>query len=230
MNNPLIAFLLAGGIAFAGNSSKEVIPPAPEPTLWQWFAGGSGGYLTDFEDAMYHVHLGADFRRSESLTHSWFLEAGYAEGLETRVGRAVVGDFVPETAGQVVLEDGLGTFSGELEMVPVTLNYKLEGVIRDRWNWYVGAGAGAAFVDADYRLSVTGEFPPFEERFSDDDTVFAGQVFAGLVWNASDQVELYSGVRYLWFDDPEFSEAATDSVLEVELDDFLVEGGFRYNF
>ena len=92
------------------------------------------------------------------------------------------------------------------------------------------AVAGASFVDADYSLAITGAFPTIGRRFSDDDVVFTGQVFAGIVWEATENFELYTGVRYIYVDDPEFSDTFTGSALNVELDDYLVEGGFRFNF
>lgn len=46
MKNPLIALLLAGGSAFGGTTSKEVIQTEPAETgVWSWFAGASIGYL-----------------------------------------------------------------------------------------------------------------------------------------------------------------------------------------
>ena len=59
----IIALMFVAGTAMAGTTSKEVIPPpppAPEPSLWQWFAGGSVGYLFDYEEEMYHLHVGVD--------------------------------------------------------------------------------------------------------------------------------------------------------------------------
>jgi len=230
MRKPLIAILLAGGTAFAGSTPKEVIAPAPEPSLWQWFAGGSVGYLVDAEEAMYHLHLGVDFPRSGSLTHSLFLEVGYTEGLETQFATSVTGDFAPDTGEVPILETGTASFDGEVEVVPLTFNYKLEGPITERVNWYVGAGVGAAFIDADYSLAITGAFPGIGRRFSTDDTVFAGQLFAGLVWEVTECCEIYGGARYIYLDDPEFSDNFTGLTPDVELDDALVEAGFRYNF
>lgn len=216
--------------AFGGTSEPMTSVPmtsAPESSLLTWFAGASVGYLVDYENEMYHVHLGRDFLTSGSLTHSAFLEVGYAEGLESQSARSISGDFdnVPAT-----IETGIASFDGEVEFIPVTLNYKLEGTITNSLKWYVGAGVGASFVDADYSLAITGAFPAIGRRFSDDDLVFTGQVFAGIVWEATESFELYSGLRYIYVDDPEFSSVLPGTAIDVELDDYLVEGGFRFNF
>lgn len=222
--------------ALAGTYSEPAGPPpvysdkSAGTGSWNWFAGGSIGYLLDYETEMFHAHIGREYQSPSGLSHGFFLEAGYAEGLESQWATPVTGDFLPETGGQPILENGIASFDGEVEFIPVTFNYKLEGCITDRLKWYAGLGAGVSFVDADYSLAITGAFPTIGRRFSDDDTVFTGQAFAGIIWEATDSFELYTGLRYIYVDDPEFSDTFTGSLLNVELDDYLVEGGFRFNF
>jgi opacity protein-like surface antigen len=228
----MAASLCAAGVAFGGTYADPVAPPttAPASGYWSWFAGGSVGYLLDYETEMYHAHLGTEYHAPSGLSHGFFLEVGYAEGLESQFATTVTGDFVPETGGPTILETGTAAFDGEVEFIPVTFNYKLEGCFTDTFKWYVGAGIGAAFVDADYSLAITGAFPAIGRRLSDDDTVFAGQIFAGVVWEATENFELYSGARWIYVDDPELSDTFTGASLDVEIDDVLIEGGFRFNF
>ena len=51
-----------------------------------------------------------------------------------------------------------------IEIIPITLNYKYECELSDKLNWYAGAGAGIALVDVDYRrvfhLMVAGLWSP----------------------------------------------------------------------
>lgn len=237
VRNLLAVSICAASAALGGTESVAPAPmaPAPESGMWNWFAGASIGYLLDYETEMYHGHIGMEYNSPSGLSHGFFLEVGYAEGLENQWARTVVGDFDNNETGPrgitgPGLETGLATFDGEVEFIPVTLNYKLEGCIAGDFKWYVGLGAGVSFVDADYSLAITGAFPTIGRRFSDDDVVFTGQAFAGVVWEATDSFEIYSGLRYIYVDDPEFSDAFTGSALNVELDDYLVEGGFRFNF
>jgi opacity protein-like surface antigen len=223
----------AASTALAGTYSEPAGPPpvysdkSAGTGSWNWFAGGSIGYLLDYETEMFHAHIGREYQSPSGFSHGFFLEAGYAEGLESQWARTVVGEF---NGSPTALETGLASFDGEVEFIPVTFNYKLEGCITDSLKWYAGLGAGASFVDADYSLAITGAFPTIGRRFSDDDVVFTGQVFAGIVWEATDNFELYTGLRYIYVDDPEFNDTFTGSALNVELDDYLVEGGFRFNF
>jgi opacity protein-like surface antigen len=202
------------------------------PGHWSWFAGGSIGYLLDNETEMYHIHLGTEYHAPSGLSHGFFLEVGYAEGLDSQFAGNVSGNFENEAPD---LEPGFATFNGDLEFMPVTFNYKLEGCFTDTFKWYVGAGIGAAFVDADYTATVTPVpggplFAPIGRSFSEDDTVFAAQIFAGVAWEATENFELYGGARYIYIDDPELSDTFTSAVIDVEIDDFLLEAGFRFNF
>ena len=88
----------------------------------------------------------------------------------------------------------------DIEIIPITLNYKYECELSDKLNWYAGAGAGIALVDVDIETSVSGDNGgPTSE--SDDDTAFYGHIFAGLVYNVSDTIEVFGGARYIFMDD-----------------------------
>jgi opacity protein-like surface antigen len=129
MKSHLICPLLAlglGTVAFAGETtapSTYTAPPSEAPSLWNWYAGASIGYLVDSEEDYYTLHLGMKIGESGPVTHSLFLEGAYTE-----------------------LSDlGLDT-----EIVPVTLNYKFDYYFTDSLSFYAGAGVGAAFVSNDF--------------------------------------------------------------------------------
>jgi len=188
--------------AFAGTSSKEVIAPAPapEPSIWQWFAGASAGYLVDNEEAFYSAHVGVDTPWTVATANvAFFLEVGYTKPEETFNG-------LRQTDIDV-----------ETQIIPVTLNVKFEKAIVGNLSGYIGAGAGVAFVDTDVHEDL------FNNDASINDEVFAGQVFAGLVYNVTPSFEVFGGARWIYLDD-------TDALFAVDNEDYIVEGGLRYNF
>ena len=118
--------LALGSQAYAGevtsNTTSSYSAPAESSSLWSWFVGGSAGYLLDNEEEFYTLHVGAKIGESGPLTHSLYLEGGWAE---------------------------FETFPFDTEIIPVTLSYKLDYAINDRLSIYGGAGVGAAFVDTE---------------------------------------------------------------------------------
>jgi hypothetical protein len=232
-------FLLGFAIpVFAGTSAKEVVTPAPapapDPCLFTWFAGGSIGYLTEFEEPMYNLHIGTDTCWNiGGWNVALFAEIGYTEKDDNW------SNVIPPTSTQPPppvdfdnfngsLDDlekalkqnaanGYGDTGYDLDIMPITFNVKLERPLTGNLNAYFGGGLGMALVD----LSVdTGP-----ASFSDDDWVFVGQVFAGLNYNFTPNCEMYGGARWIYFDDADFGGATLD--LD---DDFLLEIGVRYNF
>ena len=202
--------------AQAGDESKDVVAPkgglspvAP-PTLFHWFAGGTVGYLDDYDTEYFSGHIGLD------LNHQLF---GWNSAIYLEVGY-----FNPDECVDVRYLESSGNYQRgvskdrqcvdlDLEVIPVTLNYKLERNLTNNLNAYFGAGAGIAFVDVEVGGS------------SDDDEVFYAQVFAGLLYQMSEGFELYGGARWVYMDDA----SAFGTNLELE-DDFLVELGARINF
>ena len=184
--------------AYAGDSGKEVIPPPAEPCLVSWFAGGSVGYLTEFDESMYHLHFGQDTCiQLGGWDFAWFAEIGYAES------------------------DGsysAGNFNYDFIIMPLTINGKLERKLTGNLNTYFGAGIGMAKVDYDVDLGGS-------SSSSDNDWVCTAQVFAGVNYHLNESCEIYSGARWIHFDEVYFAP----STLKLE-DDLLLEFGFRYNF
>lgn len=235
--------------AFAGDPVKDSAAPAAGPCDWSWFAGGSIGYLTELEEPMYHLHLGTDTCWNlGGWNVALFSELGYAEKDESWSGRPEENDngFIPEITQETVNgeDPDFGDFdSGSLndldsalsdvaantpfdtgydfDVLPITLNVKLERPLTGNLNAYFGGGLGVALVDLSFDA---GEFD-----FSDDDWVFVGQLFAGVNYNFTPSVEMYGGARWIYFDDAELSDGGEGGTLELD-DDFLFEIGARFNF
>ena len=182
-----IALCLAAA-ANAGEpaAAPATYTPAASGPLWTWFAGGSVGYFFDAEEAYYTLHLGAKIAETGSISHSLYLE-----GLYTEVSDNLV----------------------DVDLLPVTLNYKADFALNDRLSLYAGVGVGAAFID-----STAG---PFE----DDNIEFAAQIFAGLGYEVTETFEIYGGARWLWVDDTSVGPFAVDSG-----DDIGAELGLRFRF
>ena len=220
MKKSLINLSCVAGLALplqAGevlSTPKEVLPVCG----WNWFAGGSVGYLTDVEEAMYTLHLGTEYTcDNHDCSHAIFLEVGYA-------------DF-DDNIGGPSLDVGDSTFDIDFDIdtniIPLTLNYKFEKGIAQNLGWYIGAGAGVAFVDSDLDANVNGNTVESE---SEDDTVFYGHAFTGLVYNFTESFETFLGARYIWMDDPDLNnDFVSDNYGSLD-GDVLVELGLRFNF
>jgi len=208
-----LATAVQAGTSYSAKG-KEVIPPPPAPCLWTWFAGGSVGHVTgDWDEEIYTLHLGTEYKcPTSNSSHAFFLEVGYTEKEES-YGYGSDSITAP-------VSDSLDV---EMEIIPITLNYKYESSLSEKLNWYIGAGAGVALVDA--KVDV-----PFGGSESIDDTTFYAHVFVGLTYNVSESFELFAGAKYIFMDDPDFF---TGSLLE---DDFTldegiqIELGARFNF
>lgn len=232
MKNLFALTLLATLPAIAGTpieSSKAPVPPPVDPCIFTWFAGGSVGYLTEFEEVMYTLHLGTDTCWNlAGWDISLFAEVGYTEKDERYTSDRQT--FVPFPADSYTLDEyeeaieGLA-FAGnpssfDLEIIPITGNIKFERNLTGNLNAYFGGGLGMARVDLSRSTA-------FGNR-SDDDWVFTAQVFAGLNYNVTSNFEVFGGARWIYFDDAELN---INGFADLELeDDFLFEIGARYNF
>lgn len=187
-----IASIVALGLsttAFAGETTATATYSAPAsevPSLWTWFIGGSAGYLLESEEEFYTLHLGMKIAESGPVSHSLYIEGAYTE---------------------------LTALGVDSEIIPVTLNYKMEYYFNDAFSFYAGLGGGAAFVNND----VLG--------FSDDSVEFTAQVFAGFGYDVSSNFQLYTGARWVWVDDSEIGGGAVDIG-----DDIGLELGARFKF
>ena len=207
-----LATTAQAGPDYSSKSSKDVVVPPPPACLWTWFAGGSIGQIDgDWDEEIYTLHIGVERKcPGQSCTHAFYLEVGFTEKDETVV------DPIQTTIPP--------SYDLEVDIIPITLNYKYECALTGKLNGYIGAGAGVALVDLDIDSNTGGP------SMSEDDTTFYAHIFAGLVYNVSPSFEIFGGVRYIFMDDPNLTgNPMFDD--EVELDgDLHYELGARFNF
>lgn len=166
--------------------------PAPAPTYdsYNWFLGGGGEWLFDAEEDYWNAHIGYNFNEASSI----FLEVGWA-GNESSNSFADI----------------------DVDIVPITLNYKYEWAFSENFGWYFGVGAGAANVDISFdSAAVSG---------STDEWGFTAQAFTGLVFEFSPSFEMYLGLRYIWVDDTDIFNVDVET-----MDDLSVGLGMRFSF
>jgi len=220
-----LAGLVLATAAQAGTPATEMAP-APESGLWQWFIGGSVGYLTDLEEPMYGLQAGMEYQTAGSpASHAVYLEVGYTQD-------DVSGSETANLPGGVSWDA-----SADLDIIPITLNYKYQTALMDRLNAYAGLGVGIAVLDSsvDWRWSQAVAPPNNTGAGSDDDSevLFYSHVFAGLSYDVSDSLEIFTGVRYILMDNEDLKvDFAGQSIgYEAGIDgDFLIELGARYRF
>ncbi len=220
-----ILSILAVGSVLAGEKApisekSPIIPPAP--SLYQWFAGATAGYLLENDEEMYTAHIGVDLpNQLGGWDQAIYLEVGYTE-LDSCINnsQSTVGDsLVNSVSNSISTSEWGGSGCLDMEIIPVTLNYKLEKQVSQSLNAYCGLGAGIAFIDAE----ITG-------LGSDDDTVFYAQLFGGVLYNVNSSWELYAGARVIYFEDDGLVSDLESIGFDIENTDYLVEIGTRHNF
>jgi opacity protein-like surface antigen len=220
-----LAGLALATAAQAGTYNTEVAP-APETSLWQWFIGGSAGYLTDLDEAMYGLQVGLEYQAPGARdSHAIYLEVGYTN--DEASYRDVPGR--PGAASRYA--------SLDLDIVPITLNYKYQTTITGRLNGYAGLGAGIAIMDSSLDWSWNRALLPPNDTGSgsddESDVVFYGHLFAGLSCNVTDSFEIFTGVRYIFMDNEDLKADIAGQTLSYDAGidgDVLVELGMRYRF
>jgi hypothetical protein len=152
--------------------------------------GADIGYLLDAEETYYTGRVGWQFKSNDTYTHLVEFELGYTETREA---------------------------GGRADLMPATINYRLQGITSGAFSYYVGLGAGFA------RIGVDGVSTGGGVRLRD--TSFAAQGFAGLVYQASPAIALGVGARYIWVDD--VTLASTSFVVG---DDVAISAGINVKF
>jgi opacity protein-like surface antigen len=143
-----------------------------------FYGGVSAIYLnsSDWDDS-YGAGLEVGYRfaheKAAALRHGPNLETGY---YWIKAGRS----------GQ----------RGDIEMVPLTANYRLAAEVVDNIWLYGGGGAGVAFVDID---------PDGMSGGSDQPDVW--QLFLGMEGSINEWASLRGGYRHLWVDDMKDGDA-----------------------
>lgn len=222
----LLAGLALVTVAQAGTPSSATTP-APSSGLWEWFAGGSVGYLTQADEEMYSLHAGMEYKNpGDRATHAIYLQVGF-----TQDDASYNYSPPPATTGGITLKASI-----DLDIIPITLNYKYEAALTDRLNYFLGLGLGIAILDSSYDWSSTQALPPpyGQGGGSEDqtDVRFYGEVFAGLTYDVCAYFELYAGVRYIFMDDVDRNIDvfhASDYTAGIN-NDLLLEVGARFNF
>ena len=227
------AFTLLAGFAFAttaGAGTPAPVTPPPSVGLWTWFAGGSVGYLTDLEQPMYSLNLGMEYQRPGTQgTHSIYLQVGYAEDDDSYGSYPGIPGGPPVGGGRTELG------SIDMHIIPITLDYKYEGTLSGRLNYYAGLGLGIAVVETSCNWSWSQALPPPYGVGSDSsdriDVRFYGEIFAGLSYNVTDQFQIYSGARYIFMDNADRNLHVTGASYDAGINNnFLIELGLRYHF
>ena len=222
-----------------------VVEPAQTPNYYQWFAGATGGYLLDNECEFFSAHVGTDMPyQLWGWDTAAFLEIGYfgcdfsetVTGFNTReeppgeecdeydkYSKKGPCDDEPGDGGGGPDNEGPRTdttrISYDLDIIPITLNYKLERQISENLSFYWGLGAGVAIIDLDAKGGG-----------DDETTTFFAQGFAGVLYNVNPDFELFTGTRVVYFDDPSFRVDGVDVDPDLEEVDAVVEAGLRFNF
>lgn len=152
--------------------------------------GADAGYLLDSEEEYFSARLGFELKASGPASHQLEVEVGYTD-------------------------DHAGNFKADL--LPVTLNYRLEIAGAGKLGYYFGAGAGFARASID-GVSINGPV-----RLRDDS--FAAQAFVGLTYQVGPSTSLNLGAKYIWVDDMTFAGSS------VEIgDDVALQAGFTFKF
>ena len=199
-------------------SAKQVIAPIAALCDWSWFAGGSVGVIDgdDWDEDIYTLHIGKERKcAGDKCSQAIYLEVGFTES----DFRDVDSVSSPAEPDPIITTTSITT---DIEIIPITLNYKYECELSNKLNWYAGAGAGIALVDVDIETSISGDNGSTTSE-SDDDTAFYGHIFAGLVYNVSDTIEVFGGARFIFMDDVLGGDSPLDEEVHYEL-------GARYNF
>ena len=121
------AFTFLAGLALVtaarAGTPEVAAPPVPSAGLWEWFIGGSAGYLTDLNEGMYGLQVGMDYKSPEIRgTQSIYLEVAFTQDEENYAFDSRLPGGISERA------------SIDLNIIPITLNYKYEAPITERLN------------------------------------------------------------------------------------------------
>lgn len=234
LTTTLLALGLSASSTFAGSVQEVATTCDPAPTLGAWFVGGTYGRMDDADNVVadtygstivsptgfidvydldlesYNLHVGRDLGlKFLGCDLAAYLEVGITDG-DARV------------RGRNADTDPITTLNYDFEIIPVTANLKFERNLFGKLNAYLSAGAGVAFTKITFKSNDTFTSDSDQE----DDTEFYMQASAGLLYNITDQWEVYGGARWSNLPDLEFG-VGSDEVID---DSIFYEIGVRYNF
>ncbi|MEI6176349.1 MAG: hypothetical protein WCS43_05615 [Verrucomicrobiota bacterium] len=209
--------------ATQAGTPSTIMTPAPSAELWQWFAGGSVGYLTQLDEEMYSLQAGAEYQTpGTSGNHAFYLQVGYAQDDNSY-------NHVSNLPGDVSEMANI-----DVNIIPITLDYKYETTLVGQLSGYVGLGLGVAILDGSYDWSWTQAVAPPNGtgggRGSQTDVRFYGEVFAGLGYKVCKAFEVFGGARYIFMDDVDQSKDRIFNYTAGINNDVLIELGARIRF
>ena len=242
LRNTIVSCMTA--TAMAGPTQEMVPAPAPAAPLGGWFVGGSygqvndadnilstvgglldliggygyggpGGPLPEIEDIeigdldfdLYTLHIGRKLNdQFLGCDTSVYFELAYLDG----------GLDISGYSSDIDQDVSLGI---DLDIIPVTVNFKLERQLFGNLNAYATAGIGFAYTEAS--LSGMGQ------NMSSDDIEFYSQVSFGLTYHVTENWDVSGGLRWMNLSNLDFG---TEIPLELVDDQFAWEFGVRYNF
>ncbi len=152
--------------------------------------GADVGYLADSKEAYFSSRIGYELAVRSNVSHQLELEVGYTE---------------TEEAG------------ASADLLPVTVNYRVQGGLDRGFGYYAGAGLGFARTRVD-GVSIGGPV-----RLSDNS--FAAQAFAGITYQATPAVTLSVGAKYIRISDVNLA----GTTFEVD-DDVALSAGISFKF
>jgi hypothetical protein len=181
------------------------------------------GYLTQLDEEMYSLQAGAEYQApGDRGSHAFYLQVGYTQDDNSYNYIASLPGGVSEMANI------------DVNVIPITLNYKYETTLVGQLNGYIGLGLGVAILDGSYDWSWTQAVaPPFGTgggRGSQTDVRFYGEVFAGLSYKVCKAFEVYGGVRYIFMDDVDQAMGRVINYTAGINNDVLIEVGARIRF
>lgn len=243
LRNTIVSCMTA--TAMAGPTQEMVPAPAPTAPLGGWFVGGSygqindadniistvggligliggyggignpGGLLPDVDDIeigdldfdLYSLHVGRKLNdQFLGCDTSVYFEIAYLDG----------GLNISSYSAQLEEDVSLGI---DLDIIPVTVNLKLERQLFGNLSAYASAGLGFAYTEA----SMSG----MGQNMSSDDIEFYSQISFGLTYHVTEKWDVFGGLRWMNLSNMDFG---TEIPLELVDDQFAWEFGARYNF
>ena len=162
--------------------------------------------VSDFEFDMYTLHIGRDLGKQVlGCDLAAYLEVGFLDGDANTSFFNRVGTNPPTNIS-------IST-STDIDIIPITMNLKLERPFYGPISGYITGGVGYAFTDIEL------------DSESDSGGGFYAQASIGLIYNINASWEIFGGARYVHLSSLDFGDNG------IELDDNIAyEIGARYNF
>jgi len=189
---------------------------SPDAPLLQSIANFNQGFanqlsfrteISDVDLNMYSLHFGRVVGNAGGFDLAAYLEVAWMTGDFNATG---ILRNIPEGTDLVLFSQKF-----DIDIVPVTLNFKAEHTLFGPVGAYISGGLGYAWTN------ISGD------GYDESGGGFFAQAAAGLVWNVSESIDIYGGARWVYLDSLDYGN---DS-LGFELDDQLGwEIGLRYKF